>query len=75
MIETREAIENLDSILDLEVRAILGKANKNSKTSANQRKARANIKPIIAQGVDGAFLGPADLSISFGITKDLGLPK
>merc|ERR1719445_1608575 len=44
MIETREAIENLDSILDLE-------------------------------GVDGAFLGPADLSISFGITKDLGLPK
>merc|ERR1712107_588004 len=44
MIETREAIENFDSILDLE-------------------------------GVDGAFLGPADLSISFGITKDLGLPK
>merc|ERR1711913_151433 len=44
MIETREAIENLDSILDLE-------------------------------GVDGAFLGPANLSISFGITKDLGLPK
>jgi len=75
MIETREAIENLDSILDLDVRAILGKANKNSKTSANQRKARANNKPIIAQGVDGAFLGPADLSISFGITKDLGLPK
>ena len=30
MIETREAIENLDSILDLEVRAISGKANKNS---------------------------------------------
>ena len=49
MIETREAIENLDSILDLDVRAILGKANKNSKTSANQRKARANIKPIIAR--------------------------
>ena len=49
MIETREAIENLDSILDLEVRAIFGKANKNSKTSAKQRKARANIKTIIAK--------------------------
>merc|ERR1712198_167609 len=44
MIETREAIQNLDSILDLE-------------------------------GVDGAFLGPADLSISFGVSTDLGLPK
>ena len=65
MIETREAIENLDSILDLEVRAILGKANKNS--DPIQSKARANNKPIIAQGVDGAFLGPADLSISFGM--------
>ena len=75
MIETREAIENLDSILDLEVRAIFGKANKNSKTSPTQSKARANIKPITSQGVDGAFLGPADLSISFGVTKDLGLPK
>ena len=71
MIETREAIENLDSILDLEVRAILGKAKK----TQTQSKTRANIKPITPQGVDGAFLGPADLSISFGITKDLGLPK
>ena len=70
MIETREAIENLDSILDLEVRTIFGKANKNSKTSPKQSKHRTT-----SQGVDGAFLGPADLSISFGITKDLGLPK
>merc|ERR1712130_938375 len=44
MIETREAIENLDSILDL-------------------------------QGLDGAFLGPSDLSISLGVPTDLGLPK
>merc|ERR1711972_206759 len=44
MIETREAIENLDSILDLE-------------------------------GLDGAFLGPSDLSISLGVPTDLGLPK
>ena len=70
MIETREAIENLDSILDLEVRAFSGKANKNSKTSPKQSKHQTT-----SQGVDGAFLGPADLSISFGITKDLGLPK
>lgn len=44
MIETREAIQNLDSILDLE-------------------------------GLDGIFLGPSDLSISLGVTTDLGLPK
>jgi len=44
MIETREAIQNLDSILDLE-------------------------------GLDGAFLGPSDLSISLGVNTDLGVPK
>ena len=36
MIETREAIQNLDSILDVE-------------------------------GLDGAFVGPCDLSISLGV--------
>merc|ERR1712001_802760 len=40
MIETRKAIQNLDSILDL-------------------------------KGVDGAFLGPSDLSISLGVPTDL----
>merc|ERR1712002_908148 len=44
MIETREAIQNLDSILDLE-------------------------------GLDGAFLGPSDLSISLGVNTDLGVPR
>ena len=59
MIETREAIQNLDSILDLKVENISTFLDKNVKT----------------QGVDGAFLGPADLSISFGVSTDLGLPK
>ena len=27
------------------------------------------------QGLDGAFLGPSDLSISLGVPTDLGLPK
>ena len=34
-----------------------------------------NCTKIFFQGVDGAFLGPADLSISFGVSTDLGLPK
>ena len=30
---------------------------------------------LACQGLDGAFLGPSDLSISLGVTTDLGVPK
>ena len=63
MIETREAIENLDSILDLEVIANFAKESLHLTTY------------IFVQGLDGAFLGPSDLSISLGVPTDLGLPK
>ena len=79
MIETREAIENLDSILDLEVLLLLtylftylltyllevGVLDQKSWLSLN----------LNLQGLDGAFLGPSDLSISLGVPTDLGLPK
>ena len=63
MIETREAIENLDSILDLQVQ-------KN-----NESQTCALFDFLNVQGLDGAFLGPSDLSISLGVPTDLGLPK
>ena len=50
MIETREAIENLDSILDLEVRAILGKANKNSDPKQSKGKQQTNNRPGSGRG-------------------------
>ena len=81
MIETREAIENLDSILDLEVLTYylltylltylptylleVGVLDQKSWLSLN----------LNLQGLDGAFLGPSDLSISLGVPTDLGLPK
>ena len=39
-----------------------------------------SLKPLFfleknVQGLDGAFLGPSDLSISLGVPTDLGLPK